>query len=764
MAIHNYSRQLTPFIGRETEIETLATLLQDPASRLLTLIGPGGIGKTRLAVEVARQLDFVDGIYFVPLQSLNSGDNLLSAIADALQIRLNDTVDPLHLYQYFRERQMLFILDNFEHLLKQIEVVTDILNATTQIKLMVTTRTRLNLQAEQIWPVRGLEMPIDAPDLPNHIGAVKLFVERAKRADPQFSLEEQSASVVKICQLVNGSPLALELAANWVSTMSCEMIAAEIQRSLDFLSTSQHDVTERHRSMRAVFDHTWRLLNEDEQSACRKLPVFRGGFTVEAATEVAGVSLQTLARLINKSLVQLDADNRYIMHELLRQYGMEKMAEEPLESDETRIHHVRYYADIFSKAQERFSQDLDQFAFAAIRLEIANLEEGTHWALQRSVTEDVSSYTLLVSYFYQSRGLIRHGEQIFHSWAALVRGHPTSVERDRALGCILAYLGWLVQLQMRNEEAIPLLEESLALLNHADSRRDFALALAFLGRIHRILGDFPRAITLLQNALATSRALDVSIGIWMSLGLLSEVSLAMGAYDEAQRCLEEGLKIHHTPSILAQRYNLSVLGLIHVLKGEADDARDRLLEAIRVNRGAPDVMPSFFMLAGIALYMSAQGKDVEAAEVLLIIANHPMADAERQNQTRPYLAKIQDRLSPETLAKAEQRAATALSEAQRSGSNAILATAYFDQLASWLEVFQSTSSADANRLLDNPLSSREMELLVLIAEGLTNQEVAAQLHIGVSTVKKHINHIYSKLGVVHRTEAVALARKLRILP
>ncbi|CAG0980623.1 partial Putative HTH-type transcriptional regulator, partial [Anaerolineae bacterium] len=130
MAIHNYSRQLTPFIGRETEIETLATLLQDPASRLLTLIGPGGIGKTRLAVEVARQLDFVDGIYFVPLQSLNSGDNLLSAIADALQIRLNDTVDPLHLYQYFRERQMLFILDNFEHLLKQIEVVTDILNAT----------------------------------------------------------------------------------------------------------------------------------------------------------------------------------------------------------------------------------------------------------------------------------------------------------------------------------------------------------------------------------------------------------------------------------------------------------------------------------------------------------------------------------------------------------------------------------------------------------------------------------------------------------
>ena len=763
MATDSLPRQVTRFIGREEEITALTGLLSDPACRLLTLTGPGGIGKTSLAVEVARQMSFPDGAYFVALQAIDTGANLISSIADAIAPRLNNGDDPQQLHSFLSDKQMLLILDNFEHLLDSVVRVTDILSATTQLKLMVTSRARLNLQAEQVWRVRGLGVPKDAHNSPDLHSAIQLFVERAKRTEPHFSFADQSTSVVRVCQLVNGSPLALELAASWVGTMSCETIVGEIQRSIDFLTTSHHDVASRHQSIRAVFDHSWHLLTTEERVAFRELSIFRGGFTAEAATQVAGASLSILASLTNKSLVQLGADGRYQIHELLQRYAEERLAEVPQAVDKTRTRHAQYFANYVYQAHERMFHDLDQQAINEVRSEIANLEAGLQWELQRGAFGSVCMYAPMSAQCYQAQGLLNYGERTFQTWAGYVRAHFADEERNQALGCILTYLAWMIHLQARNHEAIALLEECLILLDHPDTQEDFAQALAFLGRVRRVLGQFQPAMTLLQQALSIFRALKLSMGIWMSLGLMGEIAFDLGAYDEAQRYLEETLKMEHSPAGFVRRYSLSILGLICATKLETAQARDHLLAAIRTNQDTPDVLPGFYMLAGIAMYLMAQRQDDEAAEVFFVIAKHPIADAEIQDRIRPHLAGIQSRLSPQALSNAEQRADSALTVAQRIGANVILAPAYFDQLTRWLEFPQSETRSVANRALVDPLSPRELEVLVLIAEGFTNREIAGQLFTGVSTIKKHINHIYSKLDVSDRDGAVNRARILRLI-
>ena len=328
MSLHNLPAQPTSFVGRQRELAELTALVADPTCRVLTLVGPGGIGKTRLAMEVASRMmtHFADGVYFVPLQPLRSADNLVTAIVDALPLQLSGNDDPRQrLLHYLNGKHLILILDNFEHLLDGVGLVTDIFAAASHVNLLVTSRERLNLQAEQVWPVHGLDVPKDAADTADTHSAVQLFMERARQVQPDFTLDDEQNAVIRICQLVEGLPLALEMAAGWVRAMSCAAIADMIQRNIDILTTEQRDLPERHQSMRAVFDHSWNLLTPEEQTVFPRLAVFRGGFSAEAAQEVTGASLQTLATLIDKSLVKLDASGRYDLHELVRQYASEQL-------------------------------------------------------------------------------------------------------------------------------------------------------------------------------------------------------------------------------------------------------------------------------------------------------------------------------------------------------------------------------------------------------------------------------------------------------
>ena len=327
MSRHSLPTQPTSFVGRQQELTDLTALLADPACRVLTLIGPGGSGKTRLAIEAARRVTFSDGVYFVALQPLRASENIVTAIVDVLPLHASGGEDPAQLlFHFLQDKHLLLILDNFEHLLDGVDIVTRLHGAAEHVKMLITSRERLNLRAEQVWPVSGLDIPNSRQTDPISRSAAQLFVERARRIQPDFAWEDQPDAIVRICQLVKGLPLALELAATWVRVMPCTAIAAEIQSNMDLLATTQRDMPERHRSMRAVFGHSWYLLTPEEQIAFSKLSVFRGGFTAEGAEQVAGASLQSLASLIDKSLVQVGESGRYDLHELVRQYAGEQLA------------------------------------------------------------------------------------------------------------------------------------------------------------------------------------------------------------------------------------------------------------------------------------------------------------------------------------------------------------------------------------------------------------------------------------------------------
>src|SRR5262249_43270035 len=301
-------RPRTSFFGRASELEAIDRVLEDPEVRLLTLVGPGGSGKTRLALEAAaRRVDrYPHGVHFVPLASVASPDFLAPVLAEAIQF----AVDGAHsgfsakdqLLDYLSERSTLLVLDNFEHLVEGSGFLSEVIERAANVELLTTSRERLNIQSEWVFDVEGLGL---AENGNGSASAVNLFVERAAQVVPGFALDDAGYSqVLRICRLVDGLPLGIELAASWASMASCDAIAGEMEGSIDFLATSTRDVPERHRSLRATIDQSWRLLTDDQRSAFSRLSVFRGNFDRSAAAAVTGADLRLLSELVAKSLLR----------------------------------------------------------------------------------------------------------------------------------------------------------------------------------------------------------------------------------------------------------------------------------------------------------------------------------------------------------------------------------------------------------------------------------------------------------------------------
>jgi predicted ATPase/DNA-binding SARP family transcriptional activator len=404
---HNLPPQPTAFVGRQAELAEVARFLSKPNDQLLTLVGPGGIGKTRLALQAAArcvepeasyETHFADGVFVVPLAVGLSGrdeaqPSLIAAMADALHFSFQGPVHPqAQLLGYLREKRMLLVLDNFEHLVSEARQLGDILRLAPGIKLLVTSRTRLNLQEERLLELTGLEYPA-AREVPAAVpgrllegySAIALFVQQARRARPGFILEPGSEpAVVHICQLAEGVPLAIELAASWLRVLSCAEILAELEQGLDILTSSMQNVPARHRSLRAVFEHSWALLSPPEQVLFRQLAVFRSSFRREAAAQVVGASLPLVAGLADKSLLRRNADGRYEVHELLRQYADEHLRADPQEFEQVHDQHCRYYANLLTAFQPQLQgggAEL-QAAMAALSAERENVRAAWNWAVE----------------------------------------------------------------------------------------------------------------------------------------------------------------------------------------------------------------------------------------------------------------------------------------------------------------------------------------------------------------------------------------------
>ncbi len=606
MTANNLPQYLTPFIGREREITDISNKLQSEDCRLFTLAGPGGSGKTRLAIEVARQVDFADGSYFVPLQPLQSADNIVTAIIDGLPLQLHDSSDPRqHLLNYLQTKDLLLVLDNFEHLLDGVDIVTDILAKTACATLLVTSRERLNLQVEHVWPVLGLDVPDSADDITHHHSAVELFFERAQRLQPDFNLNSQGHAVIRICQLVDGLPLALELAATWVRVLPCDAIADEIQRNIDILTSPHHDISKRHRSMRAVFNYSWRRLSDDERKVFQRLTVFRAGFTPDAAEHVAESSVEILRSLAGKSLLWLESSShRYSIHELLRQYAEEHLHQVSNEANHVRERHCTYFMDFLHQHAPAIRGGRQREASDEIWADRDNVSAAWQWAVDQRRIEalDKAAYTLELSHQYKS-AYLECAQLLARAVNAL---DANALPQTRAH--LLNMLGWISIRLSRFEASRVAFQNSLDIMDRAGLVPRPGRAtdpLPGLSLIASIQGDHETATRLGLDALEQSEARGDQGNIMMSSYVLVSTFFAQGNYDEAQRHAQQAYDLAAADEdYWFMALSLNDLGKIARVQGNYDIAERHHWSSYNISQGFGDkggMAGSLIHLGNVAL-------------------------------------------------------------------------------------------------------------------------------------------------------------------
>jgi serine/threonine protein kinase/tetratricopeptide (TPR) repeat protein len=400
---HNLPAQTTPFVGRESELTELARILDNPSIRLVTILAQGGMGKTRLSLEAAeRQIsNFEHGVYFVELAPLSDVDGIIPAIANALnyQFQSDGRDEKQQICDFLQAKEVLLVLDNFEHLLAGAELVSDLLKAAPKLKILATSRQRLDQAGESLFHLSGMDFPNwETPDDALEYAAVKLFMNSATRAKPDFELTTVNLGyVARICRLVQGMPLGIVLAAAWLGMLSPQEVSEELQKGLDFLESDSQQIPERQRSIRAVMEYSWRQMSEAEQAVFAKLSVFRGGFTREAAEGVTGANLRILMSLVNKSLLHRDSTTgRYEIHELLRQY-----AEEKADLVASRNAHSQYFAQWMQAREVDLKGNRDLEAVKAIYRDYENVKAAWHWAVEQRHYEQLEQmFEALHYHFY----------------------------------------------------------------------------------------------------------------------------------------------------------------------------------------------------------------------------------------------------------------------------------------------------------------------------------------------------------------------------
>ncbi len=623
--------QLTPFMGREHELAELGKLLGDDECRLITLVGPGGIGKTRLALEAASRhgTAFAQGAAFVPLAPVDSVGSIIPAIAEALRFGFYGPGDPqLQLLNYLHDKQLLLILDNVEHLLEAAGLWVEILQRARRVKLLLTSREALNLQGEWVLGVEGLPIPEDdqVDDLETYPAAA-LFLQRARRAQVSFALRpEDRPPVARLCRLVGGMPLALELAAAWVRTLAPEEIEREIEHSLDFLTASMRDLPERHRSMRAVFDHSWHLLSAEEQAVLARLSIFRGGFQREAAEQIAGATLSLLSTLQAKSFLRRLPSGRpagthsvrYDLHELVQQYAAERLHENPEEEAAARNRHSDYYLAFLKQCETSLQSSRQRETIGELTLEIDNLRLAWERAADRGALSRLQQVAWPMFWYYEVRNLLAEGESAFRQaghGAQIVALEPADrAAAEIALAHLQAYQAHFAHRQSRNAEATQMLEQSLQVLRRYNDRAALNDALWIYGTAGWMVGDLEQAYHHLSQALTLERELDRPWPLADGHISLGYVEFERGNYAESERWLREGLALSRglgDPTLTA----FAIAGLCRTLKrsGQFPEMEVLLREGYRLAKESGNRLSLGLSLEQLAEIAEARGDISEAS-------------------------------------------------------------------------------------------------------------------------------------------------------
>ncbi len=817
------------------------------------------------------------------LQPLRSSEDVLNAVVEALPMQPESGADlQQQLLDYLQDKCLLLILDNFEHLLDGVDLLIEILDAAPQVKVLATSREALNLRKEWVRRLRGLDYPEDETVAPlTSYSGVKLFVERARQQRGDFSLDAEAGEVIRICQLVEGLPLALELAAGWTRSLSCAAIADEIQARIDFLARNARDVPERHRSIRAVFDQSWRLLSPHEASVMRGFAVFRGGCTREASTTILGTSLETLARLVDKSLLHYNGETgRYDVQELQRQYAKEQL-DNTGEGDHLRDRHCHYYGEFFHAREP--AEHLH-----TVHMELDNIRAAWAWALECEHYEVIDQLLdTLWSYFTDYTMAFELGAMT--QAASKQLANCTNPEERAIFGRVLSRQAkWAVKYG-RVEQAEALFRQSMAIAREQDNLAEYYysfrwLALHILGMHHL---DYATSHTMLQECVAFYRERDdkrAKMALAVSLGNLAEICGAVGQVEQQEALWQESYRIYEQFNYQhGMAEALRFLGKLTSNAGRWSESEQHLLAAkdLEWERKGKTVQNSTPLTAMEIAYVAMMQGDFPKAEQWIKVALAPLlaahsglmtnfevrlscqltdcliADARGASPTtlrqvdevfiqveqRGGLQEMLDRCRliyswvccnsndfdtaanafPEVLASAcsSQRTADILFaiataarivayREQHSRAVELLGLAfshpnsphgYFENhqgmtrlrsrlramlgadayAAAWergaaLEIEQVASDllhqftsggqdpiAEANQSLPDPLTPRELDVLTLLGEGLSNPQIAERLFVSTGTVKSHTNRLYNKLAVANRAQAIVRAQELCLL-
>jgi predicted ATPase/DNA-binding SARP family transcriptional activator len=551
----NLPAQTTPFVGRKSELDEINDLLDDPACRLLTISGLGGAGKTRLALQVATQRaeKYLQGVFFVPLAAQSSSQEVVSTVIKTLGLSLFGPEDPrVQLMNYLRGKSVLLVLDNFEHLLKSGELVAEMLSHAPNLAILVTSRQRLNLPGEWVFELSGLGYAEDE-SIENVVDfdAVQLFLQTARRVRLGYTLKEgEKPSLTRICRLVEGLPLAIELAAAWVRVLPLEEIAREIENSPEIFEAPLHAVSHRHRSMQAVFDHSWRLLSDQEQRVFRKLSVFRREFTREGAEKVAGATLAVLTALVDKSMLGRVPSGRYKMHELLRQYAATTLERVPQEGIVAHHDHSQYFTDSLKQYGDALSEggaDKILSHLERIETQMDDIQDAWRWAINQEDQDAIVEIALVMYSHFQMTTTFREGASFFRT-ALEGLGWLTGEEIRAGEG---GFLPWMLLNRWasfnlylgRIDQARNALERCLPALRGLQAEDETALCLFTLGEIARFSGDYPQAQELLGESVTLHKKAGNRGGAAFALNVLGVVSTALEEYVQAQDYLEESLAV-----------------------------------------------------------------------------------------------------------------------------------------------------------------------------------------------------------------------------
>lgn len=659
----NLPVQPTPFLGRARELDEVCGLLSKPDCRLLTLLAPGGTGKSRLALQAAARMitGFRHGAFFVKLEDVPSAAMIPAAIASTMSLRFSGPApEEEQLASFLADREVLIIADNFEHLSNESPVLSRLLAKAPGLKLVVTSRHRLNLREEQVYELHGMNLPaLDGTDL-EECDASSLFLSSADRADPGYQPgKSDRRAIASICAILDGSPLGIELASSWVRMVSPADIEKELRRNFELLDSAPLDMPGRHRGLEAVFEYSWSLLDDRERDALSGLSVFAGQFEPDAASEVAGCGLPILRRLVDKSLIQCPERGWFAMHPIVHAYAAGKLAREPARLEDLRERHARHFAAKMREVTPELSQGSSAEALRKVEAALPNLVPAWDHAAERWSASDARVFFVAMSHLFIVRCTLTTGWQIFEGklrqyrerWgaqpepaqAALMSGLlermatfrnlSGSLDESRPLLAealelaarsndpeleprILGTLGVLEARLANHPEAKDYFHRMLAKLEETGNVTQLSVALTNLATLEFMEGNTAGAIEYYERSLANSRRLGDVIAQMRTLGTMGFILMKVGDGDKAYECISASLEIARQVGD-RRAENMALLGMADLLIGtESERAVEFAEESLRLAEAIEHLSMQGHSLMVLAHAQAARGRTVEAREAI----------------------------------------------------------------------------------------------------------------------------------------------------